>query len=266
MTLLLPERSVTTLDTVHCMDALTLLRAMPDGYVDIVVTSPPYNINHKSGQGKHSIFEANSWRRRFEDGYVTYKDDMPESLYQAWMRSVVRECLRISKGLVWINHKMRFRDGIGIHPLSFLPFPIWSEIIWNRNGSMMLNSRRFALSHEYIYGFGKPHFWNNDFNGLLSVWQIHRVTNNEHPCPYPLQLVSYLIEASCPYGGIILDPFMGSGTTAVAARNLDRHYIGCDISAEYVNLARQRIQNSDPYQASILPTGETQLSLFEVNT
>lgn len=229
------------LNQVYCEDALTFLKGLPDESVNCVVTSPPYNISWHA-MGKSSMFRKLEWLTSFEKGYENYPDDMPEAEYQAWVSSVVRECLRVSKGLVWVNHKMRFRDGVGIHPLSFLPFPVWQEIIWNRGGSMSFNGRRFATSHEYIYGFGRPDYWNGDTDILMSVWRIVPINKDDgHPCPYPEQLVERLLVASCPPNGIVLDPFMGSGTTAVVAQKLGRQFIGCDISAEYVALANKRL-------------------------
>jgi site-specific DNA-methyltransferase (adenine-specific) len=243
MTCLLPAFvGAPAVNTVYHVDALTLLRAMPAGSVDCVVTSPPYNIERT---GSASGVFANYYTRFLIDSaYKTYDDNMPELEYQEWLRNIVAECLRVSKGLVWINHKMRFRDGAGIHPLRFLPFPVWSEVIWNRRSSMALNARKYAPSHEYVFGFGKPHYWNNEHNTLMTVWNITRGQNDhddEHPCPYPPALIRPLIESSCPVGGVVLDPFMGSGTTGQVSRATGRDYIGCDISPEYVEVARKRL-------------------------
>jgi len=229
------------LNQVHCCDVLELLGGLPDKSVDCVVTSPPYNLKRSKAGG---IFSNYTTRFMIDNGYETYNDDMPELEYQQWLRDVIVECLRVSKGLVWINHKMRFVDGEGIHPLRFLPFPIWSEVIWNRRSSMVLNARKFAPSHEYFFGFGKPHYWNNANNTLLTVWNITRGQSDHddnHPCPYPDALIRPLIESSCPTGGIVLDPFIGRGTTGRVARSKGMQYIGCDISEQYCAVARNNI-------------------------
>jgi modification methylase len=247
MTPLLPAVAATAhvaLDSVVCCDALALLSRLETASVDIVVTSPPYNLKRKNRTA--TGFMAGRRDNLFIIGgsYSDYDDDMPEIEYQAWLRSVVSECLRVSRGLVWINHKTRFVNGAGIHPLSFLNFPLWSEVVWNRRGSIVMNARKFAPSHEYVFGFGRPHYWNDSFNALMTVWNISYGSANSsdlHPCPYPPALIRPLIEASCPPGGIVLDPFLGMGTTAVEAHRLGRHYIGCDISAEYCAIARARL-------------------------
>lgn len=167
---------------------------------------------------------------------------MPEAAYQEWLARVVGECLRVSKGLVWINHKIRYRDGQAIHPARFLPFPIYSEVIWARAGSMALNCRRFAPSHECLWGFGKPHWWNNASNRLLSVWRIPQVVNRtDHPCPFPVEIARRPIEASCPPDGIVLDPFAGSGTTGVACIKTGRRFIGIEKDPGYFAVAEKRI-------------------------
>lgn len=227
-------------NTVTCCDALSLLARLPDNSIDVVVTSPPYNVAVNMNGG--GLMKNSNWRKDFVKGYSTYNDNMDEPKYQLWIQSVVKECLRVSKGLVWINHKTRYRDGIGIHPLSFLPFPFWSEVVWNRGGSITLNARKFAPSHEYIYGFGKPHYWNDKQNTLMSVWRIVTVNKDDgHPCPFPETLVSRLLEASCPPNGIVLDPFFGTGTTGWVAQQLGRRFIGCDIAPDYVAIACKRL-------------------------
>jgi DNA modification methylase len=223
-------------------DCLKILRKLDAGSVDAVVTSPPYNqLGSRippDGSGKH---KGNGWIKKV--GAIGYADDMPEPAYQQWLRDIVSECLRVSRGLVWINHKVRYRNGQAVHPARFLPFPIYSEVIWCRGGSMALNCRRFAPSHEMILGFGKPHWWHNESNRLCSAWKIAQVVNRtDHPCPFPEEIPRRLIEACCPPGGTVLDPFMGSGTTGVACQRLGRSFIGIEIDPAYHAIARRRIK------------------------
>jgi site-specific DNA-methyltransferase (adenine-specific) len=236
---------------VYNCDAMTLLKAMADKSVDTIITSPPYNIERKKGSG---LFANRKQRFFIDEAYSDYDDSMPEIDYQTWLHSIVAECMRVSRGLVWVNHKTRYRDGVAIHPLQFLTFPMWTEVVWNRNSSTMLNARKFAVSHEYIFGFGKPHYWNNNVNTMMTVWNVTRGSSNHdenHPCPYPETLVERLIEASCPDGGLVLDPFLGSGTTAKVARQMGRDYIGCDISLDYCGAARGSI--AKPFTPSFMP-------------
>ena len=242
------------INTIQQKDALELLRQLPDKYVDIVITSPPYNIKWKNSPNHRSgMFNDNGWYLRFKNGYDTYNDSMPESKYQEWLFSIVEECLRVSKGLVWINHKTRYRDGVGIHPLRFLTFPLWSEIVWNQRTGRAINSKRFIPSHEYLLGFGRPHYWDGKNQFAYSVWDLPSQSQPNHPAPFPMALISPIIEAYCPPEGIVLDPFIGSGTTALAAIQLNRNYIGGDISPRYVEDAKKRLSN--PIQQTMFVGG-----------
>lgn len=85
-----------------------------------------------------------------------------------------------------------------------------------------------------------------------------------HPTQKPVALFEYLIRTYTQPGDVVLDPCVGSGTTAIAARNTDRHFICGDSSAEYVAIARKRLQDTDPYQSTEVKPGFVQQSLFSV--
>jgi DNA modification methylase len=241
----------------HCCDAAELLASLGEGEVDVTVTSPPYNTlprdtrayGFRRRKRSRSGIRENSGsdgENSGVDGWLAkvsregYADRLPEQHYQAWLKWMVAEALRVSRGLVWINHKLRFRSGRGLHPLRYLPFDLWSEIVWDRRGSMALNCGKHAPSHEYIFGFGRPHWWDDRQNRLLSVWQIAPQRGcREHPCPWPMEIPRRLIAASCPPDGVVLDPFMGRGTTGLACLALGRRFIGCDKSPGYVASARR---------------------------
>ena len=221
------------------MDCMEYMATLPDNSVDIVVTSPPYNQLHQTGGG----FMANG---KFADtcanGYKSHSDDMAEGDYQAWMNAMLQECLRIAKGLVWINHKVRYRNKKGIHPLQFFNAPFYSEVIWDRGSSMTLNARKYAPSHEVVYGFGVPHFWDRKHDTLMSVWRIPpRPQGLDHPCPFPVALAERLIASSCPPGGTVYDPFSGAATTGIAAMNAGCSFIGTEIDPDYIEVARKRL-------------------------
>lgn len=197
-------------------DCLGVLRSLPAGVVQCCVTSPIYNTLTKD-KAPRTYRPGDKWMAKTRGGY---QDTMPEPEYQEWLRAVVVELLRICSGIVWVNHKTRYRKGNGIHPLHILgAFPLWAEVIWDKCGATTFNQRRFATSNEYVFGFGRPQYWDSSLDGLLSVWRIPPVAGSDHPCPFPEELARRLILASCPPGGLVLDPFCGSGTTgAVAVR------------------------------------------------
>jgi site-specific DNA-methyltransferase (adenine-specific) len=107
---------------------------------------------------------------------------------------------------------------------------------------MALNCKRYAPSHETILGFGRPSFWNDDLNMLMSVWDdIPPQLEREHPCPYPEEIPARLIDSSCPPKGIVLDPFCGIATTLRAAKDLGRKAIGIEIEEKYCEIAAKRL-------------------------
>jgi site-specific DNA-methyltransferase (adenine-specific) len=222
-------------------DCLEVMADMPDGAVDISVTSPPYNI--KGGTSPKSGMMA-EWNAKINNDW--YSDDLPEEEYQSWLRTAVGDAIRTSTGLVWLNHKTRYSNRVAIHPARFLPFPIYSEVVWDREGSIVFNAKKFAPSHEFILGFGVPHWWDSSTNTMLSVWRIKPERNiRSHPCPYPVEIPHRCIAASCPPDGIVLDPFCGIGTTCVAAKKLGRRYIGIELSEKYCRIARNRVKNTE---------------------
>lgn len=219
---------------------------IPSLDVDITITSPPYNTlpTKGSASGLHAERKTgvNIWTQRASEGYADARD---EQEYQDWLNAILHECAAVSRGIVWMNHKLRFRDGAAIHPTRFVTLPIYSEVIWDRGISMALNCKRFAPSHEAFWGFGIPHYWDDQHNSKMSVWRIPPCVNRElngHPCPYPESIVLALIEASCPIGGIVLDPFAGSCTTGRAAKDLGRSCVCIEREERYCEIGAKRME------------------------
>jgi site-specific DNA-methyltransferase (adenine-specific) len=237
-----------------CQEILPTLDKM-----DAVITSPPYNTLNPSANpsGLHAERKSgvNVWMAK-QGGYF---DQRTEEEYQAWQQDVLLASLRVA-GVVWINHKTRYRDGFGIHPLSFYKAPLFAEIVWDRGGSMALNCGRFAPSHEYWFGFGNPEKWDDSVNRLMSVWKISprdgKDDTNDHPCPYPERLVAPIIKG-CVFERGAVDPFMGSGTTGVAATRLGRRFIGIEIEPRYFDIACRRIEEAqrqgDMFRDAVAP-------------
>lgn len=209
---------------------------------DAIVTSPPYNTLDPSAKpsGLHRERKSgvNEWMQK-SGGYF---DQMDEVEYQDWQR----KCLDVFLGAaacVWINHKVRYRNGFAIHPLQIYGVepPLFAEVVWDRGISMALNCGRFSPSHEYLMCFGKPNTWDSSLNKLMSVWRIPPSRDSEHPCSFPAEIPKRLIRACVPSNGIVCDPFMGSGTTLRAAKDLGRKAIGIEIEEKYCEIAARRL-------------------------
>jgi len=232
-----------------CMEVLPEIHG-----VKCCVTSPPYN-QSISAFGESGMHKETSWVAKISSGY---RDEMPEDEYQQWqvdVFSLVAACLD-DDGSLFYNHKIRWRDGILSHPVVWtakFPMRLRQEIIWARNGSVTLNARMFAPNDERILWFVRgKHKWNQDSVSHFSVWRVDqygsfgsaRTGIAGHPCAYPIELPKRCIMASTDEGDTILDPFAGSGTTLVAAKDLGRKAIGIELEEKYCEIAANRLRQS----------------------
>jgi modification methylase len=117
------------------------------------------------------------------------------------------------------------------------------HIIWDYCATPDVAKNKFYPFHEDIFYFskGKPAYFNEDMAAMGDIWRISVEQKNQHPAPFPLKLAKRCISASCPPGGLVYDPFMGSGTTALAAIDLGMEFIGTEISEQYCTYAQSRI-------------------------
>lgn len=226
----------TVIYNADCREVLPMLEP-----VDLVVTSPKYNlIREWSGGG------PNSSRKRLEIKYNQwYEDSMDENEYQEEQKEILKLLVERCKGSVFYNHKVRYaykrRQQI-YHPLDWIrEFKIWTEIIWDRLGGEGGNTPRFLLSDERIYQINRPVVWNGNM-GFTTVWKIPPESGIDHVCPFPIEIPRRCIMTCSNPGHIVLDPFMGSGTTLVAAKNLNRKAIGIEIEEKYCEIAVKRLR------------------------
>jgi len=122
-------------------------------------------------------------------------------------------------------------------------FPVRQIIIWRRKGGINFNPGYFLPTYEVIYLIAKPDFkLVPKSNGVGDVWEFTQEMKNGHPAPFPVALIDRIIDAT--NAQIILDPFMGSGTTAIVAMGLKRNYIGIELSPNYCEMAEKRIEKN----------------------
>ncbi len=233
------------LDKIVCGDCLQVMRTMPDQCVDLVVTSPPYNLKNSTGNGM-KCGKGGKWANAaLIQGYATYDDNMPYDLYCKWQKECLQEMWRVLKddGAIFYNHKWRVQDGLiqDRHEI-VQDFPVRQIIIWRRKGGINFNAGYFLPTYEVIYLIAKKKFkLAPKANRVGDVWEFTQEMNNLHPAPFPEALIERIIGST--HAQIVLDPFMGSGTTAVAAKHLNRHFVGIEISEDYCKMARRRIKN-----------------------
>lgn len=252
-------------------DILNLLDDIPDGFVKLVVTSPPYNLG-----------------KPYEN-----KLDIQEYLDQ--QRKIISECVRVldnNGSICWqvgnyVNNGEILPLDILLHPIfSSLKLHLRNRIIWHF-GHGLHASKRFSgryevilwytKSDEYIFNLDnvripqkypqKKHFKGPN-KGQLSghpfgknpsdIWEIPNVKANHiektiHPCQFPVELIERLVLALTNETDWVLDPFMGVGSTAIAALMHRRRAIGAEIMKEYIEIAKERIHTAEKGMLRIRP-------------
>jgi len=235
------------LGKVHHGDCVDLMNQIPAGSVDVIVTSPPYNIKNSTGNGLKNGSGGKWPQAALIEGYAGHDDAMPHEDYIAWQRLCLKAMMRVlsETGAIFYNHKWRVQGGLLQDRADIVDgFPVRQIIIWQRKGGINFNPGYFLPTYEVIYLIAKPGFrLAPKANALGDVWQIPQESNNPHPAPFPEALAQRCIDSTG--ANVVLDPFVGSGTTAVAAVKSNRDWIGIDISEEYCELARQRISAVD---------------------
>lgn len=222
-----------TLNQIICGDCLEVMRSMPSESVDLVVTSPPYNLGKQSIKNKLHSFN-----------YDTYSDCIEYEEYITWQRLVLSECLRLIKptGAIFYNHKPRIQKGLLDDRSKIVDgFPLRQIIIWQRDGGHNHEASFFTQTYEFIFLICKGKYKVRQKEcGIGDVWRISQKRGSSHPCPFPEELPRRCIQSSL-HNQIVLDPFSGSGTTCAVAKSLGCDYIGIDLSENYCQMARERI-------------------------
>jgi len=215
-------------------DCLEVLKNTDNNTIDCIITSPPYNI------GK---MHSNHLQFGTYDG-----NDMKEEEYQNWQIEVLNECYRVLKdnGSMFYNHKVRIKNGQAIHPLEWIfksKFILKQEITWDMGKSANCDKIRFFPFSERIYWLvknPKTKLYNKEC--LSDVWRLvptHKRKETKHIAVMPDKIVKNILNAT-DYN-LILDPFMGIGTTGVACKNLNRNFIGIELDPTYFNIAKTRL-------------------------
>ena len=242
-------------NTIINMDCLRYLRTVPDRSVDLVLTDPPYNIKFDGGKG---------W-----DRWKTERE------YLDWCMDWSRECIRVLKDnrmfVVWGTLKTDTFIKYKINLNTIENIYSQNEIVWSYNwGGRGKNN--FARKHEYAwcYSKGKKFLFNGDdvrverkvsknlrtgknyTKGTIPtcVWEKNNHTTSKdycgwHPTTKNIDILERIIRAYSNENDLILDCFMGSGSTAIACKLSNRDYIGCELDKDYISKARKRIKSYD---------------------
>jgi len=245
------------IDRIMISDCLEVLSDIEDNSVDMCFADPPFNLDKK---------------------YTSYKDQKPDKQYLDWCRRWLCELVRITKptGSIFVhnipkwltyfaeilNDIAHFRHWIAWDAMSN---PLGKTLLPAHYGILFYTKRpkefkfyeiraphnRCRICNNYIKDYGGKKDQMHSFGALVSdVWtDIHRIRHgvrrDEHPCQLPIPLLERIVLMSTDPGDIVLDPFLGTGTTAIAAKSLGRHFVGIDIDPEYANVAKEKIESTD---------------------
>ena len=216
-------------------DCLKVLPTLEESSVDLIITSPPYNLgnNHHTGNKQHKA----------------YNDNLPEAEYQEQQLQFLNECFKVLKetGSLIYNHKNRIKKGRQLSPYEWIfksNFIVKQEIVWV-NRSQNFDKMRFYPFTERLYWLTKKPE-TKLFNAInhydVFDWKEWKPegTKGKHKRAFPVKMVEDILNCF-PNAKIICDPYMGSGSTGVAAKNLNRNFIGIEINKEYFEIAENRI-------------------------
>jgi len=238
-------------------DCLEIMRQIPDDCIDVTFADPPFNLKKK---------------------YNSYYDKHEVEEYLLWCKKWLYEMVRITKptGSIFVHNIPKWLIYFGSYLNEIAIFKHW--IAWDAMGSPLgktllpnhygilyyVKSDKFKFydirmlhkrcrnCHYVLQDYGGKKNQMHQFGPLVSdVWtDIHRIRHrkrrDEHPCQLPVHLMERLILMSSDEGDIVLDPFIGTGTTAIAAKKLGRKFIGIDIDPKYVEITNQKLDEIEP--------------------
>lgn len=251
-------------------DSVELFKAIPDNSIDITFADPPFNLKKK---------------------YNGYKDSLEFKEYLEWCELWIREMVRVTKptGSIFVHNIPKWLTYYSAILNKYSTFRHW--ISWDAPTSPMgksLQPSHYGILY-YVKDIKQTKFYElryphkrcrkcgsllKDYGGkkdllhpfgplLSDVWtDIHRIKHNkyrdEHPCQLPIHLLERIILMSTDESDVVLDPFMGTGTTAIAAKKLGRKFIGFELDKKYVSIAKDKLE----HEKSNSKFGEFWISFF----
>ena len=245
-------------------DCLEIMKKIPDESVDVTFADPPFNLKKK---------------------YNHYRDRQTDEEYLSWCKKWLAEMVRITKptGSIFVHNIPKWLIYFGSYLNEIATFRHW--IAWDAMGPPLgktllpnhygilyyVKSKNFKFydirmlhkrcrkCHYILQDYGGKKNQMHQFGPLISdVWtDIHRIRHkkrrDEHPCQLPIHLLERLLLMSTDEGDIVLDPFVGTGTTAIAAKKLGRNFIGIDIDSKYIEITNKKLSEVVPTKINDFP-------------
>ena len=242
------------LNKIYNDDCYEAIKKLPDKSVDLIVTDPPYQIESLKGGGMLK-----------EKRLVGLMDSLGDKNLDVGLdKKILEELIRIMKKVniyIWCNKKMI--------PMLFDYFVkekglLFDILVWNKTNAVPLCGSKYLTDSEYCLYFHETMKLNTTYQTAKTVYflpiNLEDKKKYSHPTIKPLEIIKNLIINSSNENDIVFDPFMGSGTTAVAAKELNRKFLGFEIDKQYYEIACDRLKGITQQDKKIIESG--QMSLF----
>jgi site-specific DNA-methyltransferase (adenine-specific) len=239
------------INKIYNEDCLVTMSKMKDKFVDLVVTSPPYNMRTRIRNGEYTTREKSE---HFSKKYKHFDDALPINEFYEFHSKVLEELLRVSKIVCYnfqivTGSKEAFFKIIGDFNKNIKDIIIWDK----GNGQPAMHPQVLNSCYEMVLileddekcgrVIQNAKFKRGEMNNILRIGRGKKVSDI-HGAIFPEQLPFELINSFSIEGGLVYDPFMGSGTTALVAKKLGMNYIGSELSNEYCDVINKRLNST----------------------
>jgi site-specific DNA-methyltransferase (adenine-specific) len=247
-----PKKEV-LLDSIFNESCIDTMKRIPDNFVDVVITSPPYNMNLRIRKGEYCSRQI---VKEISTKYEVFSDNLPIDEYNKFHTDVLRELLRISN-LVFYNIQIVTGSKRSIFKMiGEFSDKLKEIIVWDKGHGQpamqeqVLNRRtELILVFENDYPISRQFRTANFKRGTLEdIWEIKRERKkgvDNHGATFPEELIKVILDNFTNENDIVYDPFLGTGTTAVVSKKLNRRFIGSELSKEYYKICQSQLKNAD---------------------
>lgn len=205
-------------------DAFELINQFEDNSIDMTFTSPPYN-------------------RKRNDKYEFYDDTLDD--YLSWLESITKQLRRVTKGHVFINLQKNYYNKhdvfkfIGNHASEIVEM-----FVWAKSNPMPASGKNITNSYEYVIVLGdKPLKSNYTYTKNHLITSVNSNMPKEHKAVMKQEVADFFIDSFSNAGDVILDPFMGVGTTGISCNRFGRQFVGFELEPIYFEMAKEKISN-----------------------
>lgn len=229
-------------------DCLSVLKTLPDHFVDLVVTDPPYEVSTTNGGGSiNNVMKMNKSLKQLDDADISKGYNI---------REVGKELVRVMKNInlyIWCN-KVQIPDYFNYYVNELgCKFEI---ICWHKTNALPTYKNKYLSDTEYCLYFRKGGYcdpsqtaeeerYENAKTFYIAPLNAKDKKLWKHPTIKPLDITQKFIKNSSKKGDLVLDCFMGSGTTGVACKNLERDFVGIELNRDYYKIALERIGENE---------------------